>query len=97
MAQVDEIVDVIQNEGMDRALQTIEEEIEDLIINHYVPSENIVVAGASQGGVLTIWCALYCKRKLGGFLPIVTWLPLRNINDITQISPPLLTGADEDK
>ena len=73
------------------------EEIEDLIINHYVPSENIVVAGASQGGVLTIWCALYCKRKLGGFLPIVTWLPLRNINDITQISPPLLTGADEDK
>ena len=75
-------------EGMDRALQTIEEEIEDLIINHNVPSENIVVAGASQGGVLTIWCALYCKRKLGGFLPIVTWLPLRKINDITQISPP---------
>ena len=29
-------------EGMDRALQTIEEEIEDLIINHNVPSENIV-------------------------------------------------------
>ena len=41
MAQVDVIVDVIQNEGMDRALQTIEEEIEDLIINHNVPSENI--------------------------------------------------------
>ena len=88
MAQVDEIVDVIPNEGMDRALQTIEEEIEDLIINHNVPSENIVVAGASQGGVLRIWCVLYCKRKLGGFLPIVTWLPLRKINDITQISPP---------
>ena len=42
MAQVDEIVDVIQNEGVDRAIQTIEEEIEDLIINHNVPSENIV-------------------------------------------------------
>ena len=63
---------------LDRALGWVEEEIEDVIQKEGVCSENIVVAGMSQGGALTIWTALYSKYKLGGFVPIVTWLPLRN-------------------
>ena len=76
-----------EREHLDSSLKIIEAEIEDLI-SLGVPSENIVVSGASQGGVMTIWTALYTKYKLGGFIPIVTWLPLRKVNDITQIHPP---------
>ena len=34
-----------------------------------------------QGGVMTIWTAFHSKYKLGGFMPIVTWAPLRKIYD----------------
>ena len=34
-----------------------------------------------QGGVMTIWTAFHSKYKLGGFIPIVTWAPLRKIYD----------------
>lgn len=81
---------------LDRALGWVEKEIEDLIENEGVCSENIVVAGMSQGGALTIWTALYSKYKLGGFVPIVTWLPLRkqfpvqNIPNIVNRDTPIL-------
>jgi len=56
------------------ALGVVEGEIEDLM-RLGVPSENIVVGGLSQGGALTLWTAIHTKYKLGGFIPIVTWLP----------------------
>jgi len=56
------------------ALQVVEEEIQDLM-RLGVPSENIVVGGLSQGGALTLWTAIHTRYKLGGFIPMVTWLP----------------------
>jgi len=61
-------------EGLEEALRIVEEEIEDLM-SRGVPSKNIVVGGLSQGGVLTLYTAMHTKYELGGFLPIVTWLP----------------------
>ena len=60
---------------LDEALATIEGIIEELM-DEGIPSENIVLSGASQGGVLTVYTALHSKHKLGGFMPIVTWVPL---------------------
>ena len=34
------------------------------------------MCGLSQGGVLALYTALHTKYELGGFIPIVTWLPL---------------------
>jgi len=66
--------------GLDRALIMVEDEIEKLM-RQGICSEDIVVSGMSQGGVMTIWTALHSKYKLGGFIPIVTWAPLRNVYD----------------
>ena len=74
-------------EQLDTAFGWVEKLIEILINNAQVKSENIVVAGSSQGGALTIWTALHTKYKLGGFIPMVTWLPLRNTYPITDIQP----------
>ena len=60
---------------LEESLATIEGIIEELM-GEGIPSENIVLSGASQGGVLTIYTALHSKHKLGGFMPIVTWVPL---------------------
>lgn len=68
-------------EGLDEALKKVEAVIEELM-SEGVPSENIVVTGVSQGGCLTLWTAMYCKYKLGGFVPIVAWLPLAKVEKI---------------
>lgn len=62
-------------DGLEKALKIVEGEIEELI-ELGVPSRNIVVGGRSQGGCLTLYTAMHTKYKLGGFVPIVTWVPL---------------------
>lgn len=61
--------------GLEQALKWVEAEIEEMI-QEGIPNEKIVVAGASQGGALTLYTALHTKYKIGGFIPIVTWQPL---------------------
>ena len=56
------------------AANIVEELIEDMIADG-IPSENIVLSGASQGGALTLYEAAHSKYKLGAFIPIVTWFP----------------------
>ena len=73
---------------LDLALRRVEELIEELI-NEGVPSQNIVVTGASQGGALTLYTALHTKYKLGGFVPIVAWLPLLRVEPITSLPTPV--------
>jgi len=63
-------------EQLDEALKIVDREIEDLHNNNGIPLENIVLSGASQGGVMTLYYALHGRYKLGGMIPIVTWLPL---------------------
>ena len=73
---------------LDRALGEIEEVIEELM-SKGVPSKNIVVSGVSQGGVLTIYTALHSQYKLGGFLPIVAWLPLLKVEPVSSLPVPV--------
>ena len=75
-------------EGLDEALKRVEKEIEGLMAKG-VPSRNIVVGGLSQGGTLTLYTAMHTKYKLGGFLPIVAWLPLRKIEPPSSLPVPV--------
>merc|ERR1712204_116456 len=49
----------------------------------------IVLSGASQGGVLTICTAMHSKYKLGGFMPIVTWVPLLKVEPPSSLPVPV--------
>ena len=62
-------------ENLEEALVWVEEEIKKMI-QEGIPSENIVLVGVSQGGALTLYTALHTKYKLGGFIAIITWVPL---------------------
>ena len=62
-------------QDLENSLSLVEVEIEKMI-QEGIPSENIVLSGMSQGGALTLYTALHTKYKIGGFLPMVTWLPL---------------------
>ena len=62
-------------------MEKIEEEIEYLIYDRDICPENIVIAGMSQGGALTMWLALFSNYELGGFIPMINsseWLQLEN-------------------
>ena len=73
---------------LNRSLHRIENIIEDLM-SEGVSSENIVLMGFSQGGALTIYTAIHTKYKLGGFIPTITWLPLRKVEPIDKLPTPI--------
>merc|ERR1712233_18893 len=81
---------------LEEALVTIEGVIEELM-DEGIPSENIVLSGASQGGVLTIYTALHSKHKLGGFMPIVTWFPLLKVEPPSELPTPLIPAGSRSK
>jgi lysophospholipase-1 len=73
---------------LEEALGWVEEEIEKMI-QEGIPSENIVLSGMSQGGALTLYSALHTRYKLGGFLPVVTWLPLLQFEPPASLPTPI--------
>ena len=60
---------------LEKAMKWVEAEIKTMI-EEGIPSENIVLTGASQGGALTLYTALHTQYKLGGFIAIIAWVPL---------------------
>ena len=89
--------------GLENSLRAVESTIEEMMAGG-IPSEKIVVFGFSQGGALTLYTAIHTKYKLGGYLPIVAWLPLRKVEpvyeleeDPTNIDTPILhiTGTQD--
>ena len=80
----------------------VDGEIEYMINELGIPSENIVVCGASQGGALTLYEAVHTKYKLGGFMGFVTWYPnLRwdpptEYNPVNRHTPILHLNGEED-
>ena len=56
-------------------------------IGQGIPSENIVVAGMSQGGALALYHSVHSKHKVGGYIPIVTWMPNLLADPPTDYSP----------
>ena len=77
---------------LNEALRWVEEEIEKMI-QEGIPSQNIVLTGASQGGALTLYTALHTQYKLGGFIPIVTWLPLAKYEPPASLPTPINRGT----
>ena len=80
------------------AMRGVEGIIEELALEG-VASENIVVSGMSQGGALTLYMAVNTEYKLGGFMGIVTWMPLLNVEPssgwqpVNQHTPVLLMNG----
>ena len=70
--------------GLEKSLDAVESTIEEMMASG-ISSEKIVVFGFSQGGALTLYTAIHTKYKLGGFLPIVAWLPLRKVEPISEL------------
>ena len=75
-------------EELQEALTWVEKEI-NALIEEGIPSTKIIVMGFSQGGALTLYTAVHCKYKLGGFIPFGAWLPLLKCEPITAISSPV--------
>ena len=73
---------------LEASLKIVEANIEELI-NEGVPPQNIVIMGISQGAAMAIYTAIHTKHKIGGFLPIVGWLPLREVERITELPTPV--------
>ena len=85
-------------EDLNKAMMQVEEEIRKMK-QEGIPSENIVLAGASQGGAVALYTAMHTQYKLGGFIPIITWLPRLQYEDRNPINKgtPIfhLNGADD--
>ena len=75
-------------EDLEEALVQVEEEIKKMI-QEGIPSENIVLVGVSQGGALTLYTALHTQYKLGGFIAIITWLPLLKLEPPDSLPNPV--------
>ncbi len=63
-------------ERMLDAVQVVEYLIKVEVEQMGIPEERIVVAGISQGGVITLLTGLTTKRKLAGLLCLSGWIPL---------------------
>lgn len=59
-------------------IKTSIEKLNDLIdrqVNQGIPSENIILAGFSQGGVIATYTAITSKRRFAGVMALSTYLP----------------------
>lgn len=67
-----------------------------------IPSENIVLAGFSQGGVIATYTAITSDYKLGGVIALSTYLPAWNsfkdeVTDINKGQPILVCHGTHDQ
>ncbi len=69
-----DIADKEDAEGMAES-QAILEGLIDEQINQGIPSENIIIAGFSQGGAVAYHTGVRGQRKLGGIMALSTYLP----------------------
>ena len=72
---------------IDDAVRVVESEVDKLFWNDGIPSEKIVLAGFSQGGSVALYTALHTKYKFGGFIGVITWLPLLPVEHPTWFNP----------
>ena len=64
----------VDNNGIQDSVNRVLKII-DTQISEGIPSEKIILAGFSQGGVIALNTAFQCKHKLGGVLALSTYLP----------------------
>lgn len=65
----------IDKEGIQASQKTVESLIETQIASG-IPSENIILAGFSQGGAIALTTGINFNKRLGGILALSTYLPL---------------------
>ena len=65
---------VVDKDGIKSSVTKINTLI-DVQVAKGIPSENIVLAGFSQGGVIATYTTITSKRKLGGLMALSTYLP----------------------
>lgn len=53
--------------------------------------ENIILAGFSQGGAMSLYTGLRFKQRLGGIIALSCYLPLANQFDKTMVEPNITT------
>ena len=75
-------------EDLEEALVWVEEEKKKMN-QEGIPNENIVLVGVSQGGALTLYTTMHTQYKLGGFIAIITWLPLLNFEPPDSLPTPV--------
>ncbi len=75
-----DIADKQDNVGMSESQATVDQILSDLI-NEGIPSENIILAGFSQGGAVVYHTGLRSKHKLGGILAMSTYLAFADAVD----------------
>ena len=71
-------------------------------ISSGIPSENIVLAGFSQGGVMSLFTALRLQKKLAGIMALSCYLPSGDslpdaITDVNQTTPILQHHGVDDE
>lgn len=74
----------VDSNGIVQSIKQIDKLIEDLILEG-IPSEKIILAGFSQGGVISYYAALNSEHKLGGLLVLSSYLPEISILDVDKI------------
>ncbi|BCL53857.1 carboxylesterase [Francisella tularensis subsp. holarctica FSC022] len=65
---------VVDVEGINSSIAKVNKLI-DSQVNQGIASENIILAGFSQGGVIATYTAITSQRKLGGIMALSTYLP----------------------
>lgn len=92
---------VVDVGGINQSITKIRDLI-DRQIKQGIPSENIVLAGFSQGGVIATYTAITSEYKLGGVMALSTYLPAWDsfkdkITDINKGQPMLVCHGTHDQ
>jgi phospholipase/carboxylesterase len=74
----------VDSDGIIGSVRQINELIEELIAEGFT-SEQIIIAGFSQGGVISYYSALTSNYKLGGLMVLSSYLPDISLLDAAQI------------
>lgn len=77
--------DTVDKEGLFNSISQIESLIAEQISQGFY-SEQIILGGFSQGGVLTHAMAIFSQYKLGGFIALSCYLPNALVEDESTIS-----------
>lgn len=96
---LDRIDHMVDNEGIERTLELINELIESIIKSGF-KSTQIILAGFSQGGVISYTAGIKSRHKLGGVLALSCYLPnadkLVTINSLNKDTPILACHGLQD-
>ena len=92
---------VVDVPGIEKSITKINELV-DVQVKQGIPTENIVLAGFSQGGVIATYTAITSSRKFAGVMALSTYLPAWDsfeikVTDINKQMPVLVCHGTHDQ